>query len=144
MFTLSLTPHLRLSGQIMTLNFKILIHPTTLKILQQFTCSHTPQQKDTIERKYQHLLNIAKALRFESKVPLSLLGDCFLTATHLISMLPSLVLDYKSIYEILYQKSPDYSTIKAFGCLCYISNLYDPPDKFAPRSLKCIFSRLPF
>lgn len=54
-------------------------------------------------------------------------------------MLPTPVLNYKPPYEVLFQKVLDYSFLKTFGCLCYISNLYDKSDKFAPKSIKCVF-----
>lgn len=119
-------------------------HLTSLGILQQFSCSHTPQQNGTVERKHQHLLNVARSLRFQAKLPISLWGDCVLTATHLINLLPSPVLNYKCPYDILFETPPDYSSLKIFGCLCYISNLYSTPDKFASKSLKCVFLGYPF
>ena len=113
-------------------------------ILQQFTCAHTPQQNGTVERKHQHLLNVARSLRFQANLPITFWGDCVLTATHLINMLPTPILQYKSPFEILYNKLPDYSTLRSFGCLCYISDLYSPHDKFAPKTLKSVFLGYPF
>lgn len=119
-------------------------HLSTLGILQQFSCSYTPQQNGSAERKHQHLLNVARSLRFQANLPISLWGDCVLTAAHLINMLPSPVINYKSPYELLFQKLPDYSTLRAFGCLCYISNLYSSSDKFASKYIKCVFLGYPF
>lgn len=59
-------------------------------------------------------------------------------------MLPYFFLDYKSPYEILFNKLPDYNSLRAFGCLCYISNLYSTSDKFASSALKCVFLGYPF
>ena len=112
--------------------------------LQQFSCAHTPQQNGTVERKHQHLLNVARSLRFQANLPISFWGDCVLTATHLINLLPTPVLNYKSPYEVLFQKPPDYNSLKAFGCLCYISDLYSMPDKFQPKTLRCVFLGYPF
>lgn len=119
-------------------------HCSKLGILQQFTCAHTPQQNGIVERKHQHLLNVSRSLRFQSNLPINFWGDCVLAATHIINMLPTPVLQYKSPFEIMFNKIPDYSHLRAFGCLCYISDLYSTPDKFAPKTLKCVFLGYPF
>lgn len=38
-------------------------------ILQQKSCSHTPQQNGVVERKHKHLLETVRALSFQSKLP---------------------------------------------------------------------------
>ena len=107
-------------------------------IIHQTSCPATPQQNGTVERKHQHLLNIAKALKFQSKLPNSFWGDFILTATHIVNLLPAKALNYKSPFELLYKKAPDYMSLKAFGCLCYATKLHTT-DKFDARSIKGIF-----
>ncbi|MFS7957032.1 putative RNA-directed DNA polymerase [Helianthus anomalus] len=38
-------------------------------ILLETTCPHTPQQNGVVERKHRHLLEVARALRFEANLP---------------------------------------------------------------------------
>ena len=38
-------------------------------IIHQTSCSHSPQQNGVVERKHRHLLEIARSLYLQSKVP---------------------------------------------------------------------------
>lgn len=86
-----------------------------------------------------HLLNVARSLKIQSQVPNSFWGDCILTVAHLINITPSKLLDFKSPYEVLFQKPPDYDNLKIFGCLCYMTNITVPKDKLASRAVPCLF-----
>lgn len=62
-----------------------------------------------------------------------------LTATHIVNRLPTLVLNWKTPYESLYGKPPDYLNKKTFGCLCYAFNVKPHKGKFDTRAQKCVF-----
>ncbi|KAK4381522.1 Retrovirus-related Pol polyprotein from transposon RE1 [Sesamum angolense] len=91
------------------------------------------------ERKHKHLLQVARALMFESYLPKQFWAESILAATYIINRLPSPILNWKSPYEILHHKSPSYQFLRAFGCLCFSTNVQPHKTKFEPRATKCVF-----
>lgn len=55
--------------------------------------------------------------------------------------LPTLVLQYKSLHELLFGYPPRYDALKVFGCLTYAS--IHPKDKFAHRTIRGVFIGYP-
>lgn len=89
-------------------------------------------------------MNVARALRFQANLPINFWGECVVTAAYVINRTPTPILQNKSPYDILFGKSPNYSTIRVFGCLCYANNRPRVKDKFDSRSRRCIFVGYPF
>ncbi|GAU48759.1 hypothetical protein TSUD_281100 [Trifolium subterraneum] len=112
-------------------------------IMFQTSCTGTPQQNGRVERKHRHILNVARALRFQGNLPISFLGECILTAEYLINRTPTPLLNGKCPYEVLNGKPPTYEHLRVFGSLCYAHNQGRKGDKFASRSRKCVFVGYP-
>jgi len=108
-------------------------------ILRESSCVDTPQQNGRVERKHRHILNVARALRFQAHLPIQFWGECVLTAAYLINRTPSKLLKGKTPYEVLFNCKPSYEEMRVFGTLCFARNNPRTKDKFAPRSRKCVF-----
>ncbi|GAA0149387.1 transmembrane signal receptor [Lithospermum erythrorhizon] len=124
-------------------NHDIINFFTSHGILHQKSCPYTPQQNGIVERKHKHLLQTARALMFQSSLPIHFWGDAILVATHIINRLPSSSLGWKSPYELLYHKTPDLETLRVFGCLCFFSNNNPHKTKFDQRAYPGVFVGYP-
>ncbi|XP_070005086.1 uncharacterized protein [Nicotiana sylvestris] len=99
---------------------------------------HTPQQNGVAEQKHMHLLEMARALRFQAHVPLKFWGECVLTAAFIINRLPSSVLSGKSPYELFYGQPHSLTHLKVFGYLCYATTPCFT-NKFSSKAIPAIF-----
>ncbi|XP_019263436.1 PREDICTED: uncharacterized protein LOC109241171 [Nicotiana attenuata] len=89
-------------------------------IIHQSSCPYTPQQNRVVERRHRHILETARAIRFQGHLHI-----------------PSSILGYKSPYELLFCKPPLLTHLKVIGCLCFATNLINS-DKFAPRAVRSV------
>lgn len=65
--------------------------------------------------------------------------EAFLTANHIVNLLPSASLKTLTPFEVLNNKKPDYSYLRVFGSACYPCLRPYAAHKFEPRSLQCVF-----
>lgn len=68
---------------------------------------------------------------FQSNFSKHFSGDFILMVTYIINRLPSSVINWKTPFELLYNKKTNYDYLKVFGCFCYITNTLSHKDKFA-------------
>jgi hypothetical protein len=108
-------------------------------ILHQRSCVECPQQNGLVERKHQHILNVARALSFQANLPKNFWHFSIQHTVHLINRIRSPLLKNKSPFNHLYNKAPTLLHLKCFGCLAFASTLHVHRTKFDPRARKTIF-----
>jgi histone deacetylase 1/2 len=103
------------------------------------SCPHAHQQNGSAERKHRHIVEVGLALLADASMPLKFWDEAFLTATHLINMLPSKVINHETPMERLLHKTPDYASLRVFGCACWPNLRPFNQRKLAFRSKQCVF-----
>jgi hypothetical protein len=112
---------------------------STNGIIHQTSCVESPQQNGRVERKHQHILNIARALLFQSFLPKHFWSYAVLHATYIMNRVTTPILNNKSPYELLFGRLPDLNELKVFGSLAYASTLLVHRTKLSARGRKCVF-----
>ncbi|CAL5401450.1 unnamed protein product [Camellia sinensis] len=108
-------------------------------ILHHLTCPHTPPQNGVAERKHRHLIETTIALMHHASLPLNLWFEALATAVLLINRLPTAKLHNLTPFEMLFNKPPDYSFLRIFGCRCYPWLRPYTNHKLQPKSIPCVF-----
>ena len=112
-------------------------------IIHQTTCPDTPQQNGVAERKNRSLLNISRALMFESHVPASYWPEAISTANYLSNRLPTKSLEFRTPLATLESFHPIPSSHslppRIFGCVVYVHLPKRDRTKLEPRAAKCVF-----
>ncbi|XP_019184566.1 PREDICTED: uncharacterized protein LOC109179511 [Ipomoea nil] len=104
---------------------------------------YIPQQNGVAERKHQLFLSVARALRFQSGVPMEFWNHYVMHAIYLINRLPPAKPGEKSPFEFLFGRTVEYHHLKAFGCLCFGSTMSHGKSKMEPRAKKFLFLGIP-
>lgn len=100
---------------------------------------YTPEHIGIAERKHRHIVETALTLLSHSQVPQKFWCFAFHMAVHLINRMPIAQLNNKYPYEILFGSSPNYLTLRVFGCLCYPWLCPYSQNKLSNRSMPCVF-----
>jgi hypothetical protein len=107
--------------------------------LPHHSCPYTSQQNDCAERKLHHIFDVVRTLLIYVSVLERFLGEAALTIIYTINCLLSPTTHKKSSFEFLYEKLPDYSSLRVFGCVCFVSLPSYKRNELEPQSQLCYF-----
>uniref|UniRef100_A0A2N9IJC8 Integrase catalytic domain-containing protein n=1 Tax=Fagus sylvatica TaxID=28930 RepID=A0A2N9IJC8_FAGSY len=107
--------------------------------LPHYSCPYTSQQNGCAERKLRHILDVVRTLLISASVLEHFWGEAALTVVYTINRIPLPTTHKKSPFELLYDKLPDYSSLRVFGCVCFVSVPSHERNKLEPRSRLCCF-----
>uniref|UniRef100_A0A2N9HZ71 CCHC-type domain-containing protein n=2 Tax=Fagus sylvatica TaxID=28930 RepID=A0A2N9HZ71_FAGSY len=99
----------------------------------------TSQQNGRAERKHRHILDSVRAFLISASCPERFLGEAALTAVYTINRLPSSALQNVTPFECLYGTPASYSSLRVFGCACFVLLQPHEHSKLEPRSRLCCF-----
>ena len=102
-------------------------------VVRHHTIRHTPQQNEVVESMNQTLLQGMRCMRLYASLPNEIWVEVENTASYLVNRSPSTTIDFKTIQEVSYGTSSNYSSLRIFGCLAY-AHVND--GKLEPRAIK--------
>ena len=107
--TLVKTLHRDNGGEFISSHFQSLLHSHC--IINQRSYPHTQQNK-VVECKCRHLLEIARSLMFQASLSSPFRGHVILMTSSIINRLPSSFLSWRTSFENLQNRFPDYSLLR--------------------------------
>lgn len=105
-------------------------------ISHHVSCPHAHQQNGSAERKHRHIVEVGLALLANASMPLKFWDEASLTATYLMNIRPSKVINFENPITCLFGISPDYKSFRVFGCACWPNLRPYNTRKLAFRSKK--------
>ena len=88
-------------------------------IQHQLTITYSPQQNGVSERKNRTVMEMARCLMFEKKLPKEFWAKAVNTSVYLLNRLPTKALENKTSYEAWHGVKPSIDHLRVFESLCY-------------------------
>ena len=98
---------------------------------------HT-NKNGVVERKHRYITEMSLTLLAHAHMPLRFWVEAFSVAVYII-IWPASTLKFKSPFEVLCCKQPNYLHLQPFGCACFPLLRPYNKHKFQFHSTKCIF-----
>ncbi|GJT75078.1 ribonuclease H-like domain-containing protein [Tanacetum coccineum] len=99
-------------------------------ILIQFSITRTPQQNRVVERRNRTLIEAARTMLVDSKLPTTFWAEAVNTACYVQNRVLVVKPHNKTPYELFHGRTPTLSFMRPFGCPVTILNTIDHLGKF--------------
>ena len=108
-------------------------------IQHELTVPDTPQQNGTAERMNRTLVESARAMLFNSGLPMVFWAEAISTACYLRNRTQTAGIKEATPYEVWYGRKPDLSHLRIFGCAAYALVRDFQRKKWDSKAQKMIF-----
>ena len=112
-------------------------------IIRQFTNPHSPQQNGVSERLNRTIMEGARSILFQAKLPLRFWAEAVSTIVYLRNRSPTTALKGNTPFEYWFKKKPDVSNLRVFGSVCYVHIPDACRKKLDPKAYKAVFVGYP-
>ncbi|KAI3762868.1 hypothetical protein L1987_53310 [Smallanthus sonchifolius] len=109
-------------------------------ISRQFSVPRTPQQNGVAERRNRTLIEAARTMIVDSKLPVTFWAEAVNTACFVQNRVLITKSCNKTPYEIMYKRKPVIDFFRKFGCVCTMLNTSDQLNKFEAKADECYFA----
>src|SRR5205085_2470575 len=100
---------------------------------------YTQNQNEVSERKIQNIVEKAKTMLLESKLPECFWAEAVSTAVYVTNRSPTKALRGKTPFEAWSGRRPELSHLHRFGCDAYLHVLDAQRTKLRPKAYFCTF-----
>ncbi|GKB79681.1 putative ribonuclease H-like domain-containing protein [Tanacetum coccineum] len=108
-------------------------------ILRQYSVARTPQQNGVAERRNRTLIEAARTMLADSKLPTTFWAEAVNTACYVQNRVLVVKPHNKTPYEIFHGRTPTLSFMRPFGCPVTILNTIDHLGKFDGKANEGFF-----
>ncbi|KAJ0592715.1 putative RNA-directed DNA polymerase [Helianthus annuus] len=105
-------------------------------ILHEFSASYTPQQNDVAERKNRTLIETARTMLADSKLPIFFWSEAVSAACYTLNRVLTVKKYKKTCFELLHRYKPNLEFLEPFGSPC---TFIDENGKFGAKSNRGFF-----
>ncbi|GJV31800.1 putative ribonuclease H-like domain-containing protein [Tanacetum coccineum] len=110
-------------------------------ILRQFSVPRTPQQNRVVERRNRTLIEAARTMLADSKLPTTFWAEAINTACYVQNRMLVVKPHNKTPYELFHGRTSTLSFMRPFGCHVTILNTIDHLGKFDGKAYEGFFVR---